>query len=167
MPCCALDCSAEGERKKGRAGGTWGAAAPDTQPPALQTMSSDGRDGRTQSFGNDTRESRSYSRGPSSDYGYDEPKPAESRSYPPPVLTGSTSGAQSDGSYERNLVSALCAPGGMRAVPPKDKMDAFLKSALTLDAEIVGPILEDCLTDEQWTVCSTFSVCKAGRWILT
>jgi hypothetical protein len=153
--------SAEGERKKGRVGGAWGSeAAPSTQPPALQTMSSAVRDNRTQSFTNESRDTRSYShsRGPSSDYGYgDDNKPSDSRAYgaaAPPSLTGSTSGAQSDGSYERNLVTALCAPGGMRAVPPKDKMDAFLKSALTLDADIVGPILEDCLADEQWTVVS-------------
>ncbi|RLN15249.1 hypothetical protein BBJ28_00023805, partial [Nothophytophthora sp. Chile5] len=152
--------SADGERKKGRVGGAWtDADVPNaSNPPGMMGMPGGGHDSRTQSFGNDPREARSYSRG--SEYNYDDNKRQEPpRAFPaPPVLTGQTSGAQSDGSYERNLVTALCAPGGMRAIPPKDKMDAFLKSAMTLDAEIVGPILEDCLSDEQWTTdgCEDF-----------
>ncbi|TYZ59745.1 hypothetical protein PybrP1_009820 [[Pythium] brassicae (nom. inval.)] len=163
----------DGDRKKGRVGGAWG-SEPAPQP-AVTSVSSGGRD---------NRESRSMSRGGGQDYGgYDAQQRAPPSSggnamyaqppssggsamyaqppssggnamYAQPALTGQTSGAQSDGSYERNLVTALCAPGGMRAVPPKDKLDAFVKSALTLDAEIVGPILEDCLADQQWTVVS-------------
>lgn len=149
----------DGDRKKGRPGGAWNGAPEANPPPALVSMSSGGRENRNQSFsgsGNEGRESRSMSRGPSSDYSYDAQQraPIGPSPYAQPALTGQTSGAQSDGSYERNLVTALCAPGGMRAIPPKDKLDAFIKSALTLDAEIVGPILEDCLADAQWTVVS-------------
>ncbi|KAF1317775.1 hypothetical protein FI667_g14521, partial [Globisporangium splendens] len=155
--------SYDGDRKKGRVGGAWSDAPEVTPPPPLVSMSSGGRDNRNQSFsgsGNDGRDNRSMSRGASSEYGgYDAQQQQRAPVAPPaytqqPVLTGQTSGAQSDGSYERNLVTVLCAPGGMRAIPPKDKLDAFVKSALTLDAEIVGPILEDCLADAQWTVVS-------------
>jgi hypothetical protein len=144
----------DGDRKKGRVGGAWSDADLPSASSAGMAQNA-GNDSRTQSFSGSTRDNRSYSR--NSDYDYDDSKrrePAQGpRPFPqPPVLTGQTSGAQSDGSYERNLVNALCAPGGMRAIPPKDKMDAFLKSATTLDAEIVGPILEDCLSDDQWTV---------------
>lgn len=52
------------------------------------------------------------------------------------------------------MVTALCGPGGMRAVPPKDKLDTFMKSAGTLDADIVGPILEEFLTNSAWQVQS-------------
>uniref|UniRef100_K3W835 ENTH domain-containing protein n=1 Tax=Globisporangium ultimum (strain ATCC 200006 / CBS 805.95 / DAOM BR144) TaxID=431595 RepID=K3W835_GLOUD len=155
--------SYDGDRKKGRVGGAWSDAPEVTPPPSLVSMPSGGRDNRNQSFsgsGNDGRDNRSMSRGASSEYGgYDAQQQQRAPMAPPvyaqqPVLTGQTSGAQSDGSYERNLVTALCAPGGMRAIPPKDKLDAFVKSALTLDADIVGPILEDCLADAQWTVVS-------------
>ncbi|CAH0516814.1 unnamed protein product [Peronospora belbahrii] len=151
--------SYDGDRKKGRVGGAWtDADVPSSSLSGNTGMTQhSGHDSRPQNFGGNARDTRSYAR--NSDYDYDESKRRESsqgpRSFPQPsVLTGQTSGAQSDGSYERNLVTALCAPGGMRAIPPKDKMDAFLKSATTLDAEIVGPILEDCLLDDQWTVVS-------------
>ncbi|KAE9026138.1 hypothetical protein PR003_g11433 [Phytophthora rubi] len=149
--------SYDGDRKKGRVGGAWSDADAPSNLGGSTGMQNNGPESRTQSFSGNTRDSRSYSR--NSDYEYEENKRRESREprpFPqaPPALTGQTSGAQSDGSYERNLVTALCAPGGMRAIPPKDKMDAFLKSAITLDAEIVGPILEDCLSDDQWTVVS-------------
>ncbi|CAI5728330.1 unnamed protein product [Hyaloperonospora brassicae] len=150
--------SYDGDRKKGRVGGAWtGTDAPSSHNGPTGMTQNSGHDSRSQSFGGNACDTRSYSR--NSDYEYDETKrrePAQgSRSFPQSaILPGQTSGAQSDGSYERNLVTALCAPGGMRAIPPKDKMDAFLKSAITLDAEIVGPILEDCLSDDQWTVVS-------------
>lgn len=152
--------SSDGDRKKGRVGGAWtDADAPSSLGGSTGMTQNSGPENRTQSFSGSTRDNRSYSR--NSDYEYDDNKRREPsqgpRPFPqPPVLTGQTSGAQSDGSYERNLVTALCAPGGMRAIPPKDKMDAFLKSAITLDAEIVGPILEDCLSDDQWTVRTLF-----------
>ncbi|GLD92007.1 hypothetical protein PINS_up000540 [Pythium insidiosum] len=145
----------DGDRKKGRVGGAWTAEA--AAPPAPAP-----RENRAPSYSNDNR-SRASSRGGDFggyDQGRDERAFSASQGPPapvpmaPPRATGQTSGAQSDGTYERNLVTALCAPGGMRAIPPKDKLDAFIKSALTLDAEIVGPILEDCLADAQWTVVS-------------
>ncbi|KAF1776403.1 Armadillo-type fold [Phytophthora cactorum] len=134
--------SYDGDRKKGRVGGAWSDADVPSAGTSAGMPQNSGHENRTQSFNGSTRDSRSYSR--NSDYEYEDNKRREassqgSRPFPqPPVLTGQTSGAQSDGSYERNL----------------DKMDAFLKSAITLDAEIVGPILEDCLSDDQWTVVS-------------
>ncbi|CAH0490638.1 unnamed protein product [Peronospora farinosa] len=151
--------SYDGDRKKGRVGGAWtDADAPSSSASGSTGLTQhSGHDSRTQSFGGNTRGTNPYAR--NSDYDYEDNKRREpsqgQRPFPQaPVLTGQTSGAQSDGSYERNLVTALCAPGGMRAIPPKDKMDAFIKNAMTLDAEILGPILEDCLSDDQWTVVS-------------
>jgi hypothetical protein len=143
----------EGERRKGKVGGAWG-DSPAGPPPAATAY--DG--GRTQSYGGPP----SFGRSASSEYSYNEsqhggvsgPSPSAAGGAAVPTAIGRTTGAASDGTYERNLVHTLCAPGGMRPIPPKDKMDAFLKSALTLDANIVGPILQDCLEDDAWTVVS-------------
>nr|CCA20332.1 conserved hypothetical protein [Albugo laibachii Nc14] len=129
--------SYDGDRKKGRVGGSWsnnGVEPPPCIPPRLPT-----------------RAHASNSQNAPQEY---HPGVYKQRHMDPQPALGHTLGAISDGSYERNLISALCAPGGMRAVPPKDKMDAFLKNAITLDPEIIGPILEDCLADGQWTVVS-------------
>mmetsp|Transcript_16816 Transcript_16816/g.25277 ORF Transcript_16816/g.25277 Transcript_16816/m.25277 type:complete len:704 (-) Transcript_16816:165-2276(-) len=58
--------------------------------------------------------------------------------------------AASDGAYEQSLVSSLCEPGGMKAVPPQDKLASFLSAAPTLSAELVGTSLLDCLNSDSW-----------------
>ena len=45
----------------------------------------------------------------------------------PPARGGNTSGAKNDGTYEHGLIEGLCAPGGMRAQPPRDKLDEFMR----------------------------------------
>lgn len=42
--------------------------------------------------------------------------------------------------------------GGTRAVPPPDKLAAFLKAAGTLDVETVGGVVLDLLGEESWQV---------------
>ena len=54
---------------------------------------------------------------------------------------GAAGGAADDGEYERTLVLDLCAPGGTRAVPPKDALDSFCGLAVNLDPELVVPVL--------------------------
>ncbi|CCI45570.1 unnamed protein product [Albugo candida] len=130
--------SYDGDRKKGRVGGSWSNEV--AEPPSCMPSSLPNRANAPNTQMNASQEYH--------------PGVYKQRHVDPQPPLGHTMGAQSDGSYERNLISALCAPGGMRAVPPKDKMDAFLKSAITLDPEVVGPILEDCLADGQWTVVS-------------
>ena len=49
----------------------------------------------------------------------------------------------------------LCAAGGVsRGVPPKEKLNIFLRNAITLNADVTSPILEDCLNHENWQVAS-------------
>jgi len=145
-----------GTRKKGRVGGVWDAVpAPVATPPAPTRSHSQ----RQETFSDDRYRSREQEY--ASGNGPNTFIPDSSvRS------TGQTSGAASDGSYERGIISTLCTPGGMRAVPPKDKLDGFLKSALTLDPDVVGPILEECLTNEAWQVDdSVFYLSRAKIFI--
>ena len=60
---------------------------------------------------------------------------------------GRAGGAATDGAYERHLVQDLCGAGGTRAAPPPDKLQAFIESAATLDADAVGPALLEELDD--------------------
>jgi hypothetical protein len=65
---------------------------------------------------------------------------------------GNTGGAATDGVYEHGLIEALCAPGGMRAMPPRDKLEQFVQQARTLEPECVCPLIEEKLYDEVWQV---------------
>ena len=38
--------------------------------------------------------------------------------------------------YEHGLIEALCAQGGMRAQPPRDKLVQFVQQARTLEPEV-------------------------------
>ncbi|RLN99679.1 hypothetical protein DYB28_000214 [Aphanomyces astaci] len=145
----------EGERQKGRVGGVWDSlptptlsqAAPQHRPSQRQ---SDDGPRPAERIQNEWAQEQQYVRRPSAT------GPPPSTSSAQPQQTFGRSGASSDGAYERGIIQGLCAPGGMRAVPPKDKLDAFLKSALTLDADVVGPILDELLgTDaSSWQVVS-------------
>jgi hypothetical protein len=58
-----------------------------------------------------------------------------------------------DGSYERNLVLELCPPGGMKPVPPPDKLANFRRSVPSLNADLICPILLDLLEEGQpWII---------------
>jgi hypothetical protein len=59
----------------------------------------------------------------------------------------------SDGTYERSLILELCPPGGMKPVPPPDKLANFRRSVPSLNADLVCPILLDLLEEGQpWVI---------------
>jgi hypothetical protein len=60
---------------------------------------------------------------------------------------GSGGTAVSDGSYEKNLIMELCPPGGMKPVPPPEKLLNFAKSVPSLNADLICPVLLDCLEE--------------------
>jgi len=66
--------------------------------------------------------------------------------------------APSDGTHERALIDDLCLPGGVRPFPPKDKLEAFRRACKNLDAQIVIPILDEKLRDDDWKVQHKVSV---------
>lgn len=77
-----------------------------------------------------------------------EPSYGQSRAPPSaPVNHGSGGTAVSDGSYEKNLVMELCPPGGMKPVPPPDKLLNFAKAIPNLNPDLICPVLLDCLED--------------------
>lgn len=65
-------------------------------------------------------------------------------------VVGRAGGAASDGAYEKGLIDSLCEPGGLKAVPPENKLQEFLATATTLDADVVGNCLVDTLNSDQW-----------------
>lgn len=65
----------------------------------------------------------------------------------PSVTHGGGGTAVSDGSYEKNLVMELCPPGGMKPVPPPDKLLNFAKAIPNLNPDLICPVLLDCLED--------------------
>jgi hypothetical protein len=75
-----------------------------------------------------------------------QPSPNNVNGGSPPVSIGNTGGGNADGSYERQLIVDLCAPGGMKPVPPQEDLDRFIKIAPSLSPDLVGPnILEQVL----------------------
>jgi len=64
-----------------------------------------------------------------------------------PSLTSSA--AVADGSYEKNLVMELCPPGGLKPVPPADKLTQFCRNLPSLNADLICPVVLDCLEDGQ------------------
>jgi hypothetical protein len=63
---------------------------------------------------------------------------------------GRAGGALGDGNYEKSIIDSLCEPGGLRPVPPEDKLQEMLNTASTLSEDIVGNCLLDVLNDESW-----------------
>jgi hypothetical protein len=63
---------------------------------------------------------------------------------------GRAGSAASDGQYEKQMVDSLCEPGGMKAVPPEEKLQAFLQAAPTLSPEVVGESLLDSLNSDSY-----------------
>jgi hypothetical protein len=59
---------------------------------------------------------------------------------------------RSDGSYEKNVVDELCAPGGVRPVPPKDKLDSFCKACRTLDPNWIISFLDEKMAEDDWKI---------------
>ena len=85
----------------------------------------------------------------------------------PAMGTGTAGASASDGSYERNLVMELCPPGGMKAEPPLEKLVAFLRAIPSLDADLVCPVLLDCLEDGQPWIIKAKALCVIEKTIVT
>ncbi|KAL3817053.1 hypothetical protein ACHAXA_000103 [Cyclostephanos tholiformis] len=49
--------------------------------------------------------------------------------------------------YERNMILELCPPGGMKAEPPRDKLDDFARAMPSLNPDVVCPALLDALEE--------------------
>jgi hypothetical protein len=65
----------------------------------------------------------------------------------PSINHGSGGTAVSDGSYEKNLVLELCPAGGMKPVPPPDKLLDFAKAIPSLNSDLICPVLLDLLEE--------------------
>lgn len=72
---------------------------------------------------------------------------------------GSGGAAVSDGAYERNLILELCPPGGMKPVPPPDKLANFARSCSSLNSDLVCPVLLDCLEEGQPWIIRAKALC--------
>jgi len=81
---------------------------------------------------------------------------AHSLSSMPP---GSSGTALEDGSYERNLIQELCAPGGLKPEPPPDKLKSFQNAIQSLNSDLICPALLDCLEDGQPWVMKAKALC--------
>jgi hypothetical protein len=77
----------------------------------------------------------------------------------PPRTGGSGGTAVTDGSYEKNLVLELCPPGGMKPVPPPDKLASFARAAPSLNADLICPVLLDCIEDGQPWIIHAKALC--------
>lgn len=105
-------------------------------------------------------------------------KPAgPTNDYKPPVGGGGGGGftinqrtvnsgkANTDGTYERGLVNELCAPGGMKPVPPADKLEIFVRNCRNIPADIIAPLLLAKLSEDSYQVqlkalCVVEALCK-------
>ena len=69
-----------------------------------------------------------------------------------PLISGAgrAGNAAKDGEYERSMIDSLCEPGGLKPVPPEDKLQAFLNVASTLSSEVIGSCLVDVLNSDAW-----------------
>ena len=75
---------------------------------------------------------------------------------------GGAGGANSDGSYEKQLIEDLCEPGGTKAVPPEDKLQSLLTSAPTLNEELLCPVLSEHLASDSWqSIVKALIVCAS------
>ena len=63
---------------------------------------------------------------------------------------GKAGAAATDGAYEQAMVAGLCEPGGLKPVPPEDKLRAFLQAAPTLAEDVIGVCLLEQLNRDEW-----------------
>lgn len=74
----------------------------------------------------------------------------------PSVAAGA---AASDGTYEKNLIAELCPPGGMKAVPPPDKLSTFAKTVSSLNSDLICPVLLDNIEEGQPWIIRAKALC--------
>jgi hypothetical protein len=77
----------------------------------------------------------------------------------PGATSGSGGTAVSDGTYEKNLVLELCPAGGMKPVPPPDKLASFARACASLNSDLVCPVLLDCLEEGQPWIIRAKALC--------
>ena len=63
---------------------------------------------------------------------------------------GRAGNAAADGEYEKSMIDSLCEPGGLKPVPPEDKLQAFLNVAPTLSSDVIGSCILDLLNSDAW-----------------
>jgi len=73
--------------------------------------------------------------------------------------TGQSGAPASDGTFEKNLILELCPPGGMKPVPPPDKLANFKRVVPTLNPDLVCPVLLDCLEEGQPWIIRAKALC--------
>jgi len=74
-------------------------------------------------------------------------------------IPGGGGTAVSDGTYEKNLVKELCPPGGMKPVPPPDKLANFARTCASLNSDLVCPAMLDCLEEGQPWIIRAKALC--------
>mmetsp|Transcript_1056 Transcript_1056/g.2097 ORF Transcript_1056/g.2097 Transcript_1056/m.2097 type:complete len:800 (-) Transcript_1056:50-2449(-) len=70
-----------------------------------------------------------------------------------------TAGATSDGTYEKNLIMEMCPPGGVKPVPPPDKLANFARSVGSLNPDLICPVLLDLLEEGQPWIIRAKALC--------
>ena len=89
---------------------------------------------------------------PSITINHDNPSP----SY---TMSATAQAAVSDGSYETNLILELCPPGGLKPVPPPEKLADFARNLPSLNADLICPAVLDCLEEGQPWIIRAKALC--------
>ena len=63
---------------------------------------------------------------------------------------GKGGSAASDGEYERALVTSLCEPGGLKAVPTESSINTFHQKIVNLSANLIGDSLVEQFNSDHW-----------------
>lgn len=74
-------------------------------------------------------------------------------------MSATAQAAVSDGSYETNLIMELCPPGGLKPVPPPEKLADFSRNLPSLNADLICPAVLDCLEEGQPWIIRAKALC--------
>jgi hypothetical protein len=91
---------------------------------------------------------------------YHNPTPTTNTPY-----GGSGGTALNDGTYERNLIAELCPPSGMKAEPPVDKLEQFVRNLPSLNPDLICPALLDSLEDGSPWIARAKALCVIEKTI--